>query len=137
MGTGALQHRTTQRRKRAGIGHHAGLDALNDAVFITAHGELHVKAVALGMYQNGFLTAQLELDRLFRQIAQQRRVMLDRHVLFSAEAAADQHILHMAVVVVHPQHRGTLVEGGMGALVRGQQLHTAVFHGKRHAALRL
>ena len=89
------------------------------------------------MYQNGLLTAQLELNGLFRQIAQQRGVMLDRHVLFSAEAAADQHILHMAVVVVHAQHTGALVEGGMGALVRGQQLHTAVFHGKRHAALRL
>ena len=137
MGTGALQHRTTQRRKRAGIGHHAGLDALNDAVFITAHGELHVKAVALGMYQNGLLTAQLELDRLFRQIAQQRGVVLDRHILLTAEAAADQHILHMAVVVVHAQHTGALVEGGMGALVSGQQLHTAVFHGERHAALRL
>ena len=137
MGAGTLQHGAAQRGKRAGIGHNRGLDALNDAVFVAAHGEGHVEAVALGVYQNGLLTAQLELDRLPGQVAQQRGVVLDGHILLAAEAAAHQTVLHLTVVVVHAQHGRTLVHGGMGALVGGQQLHAAVVQRQRHAALRL
>ena len=41
------------------------------------------------------------------------------------------------MVIVHPQHGGALVHGGVRALVRGQQLHAAVFQGQSNAALRL
>ena len=101
MGAGALQHRAAQRGECAGIGHHRGLDALDDAVFVAAHGEVHVKAVALGVHQDGLLAAQLELDGLAGQVAQQRGVVLDGHILLAAEAAAHQHILHLAVLVIH------------------------------------
>ena len=44
-------------------------------------------------------------------------MVLDGHVLLAAEAAAHQHILDLAVVIVHPQHGGALVHGGVRALV--------------------
>ena len=137
MGAGALQHGAAQGGERAGVGHHAGLHALNDAVFVAAHGEVHVEGVALGVYQNGLLPAELELDRPAAQIAQQRSVVLHGHILLAAEAAAHQAVLHLAVVVVHAQHGRAFVHGGVGALVGGQQPHAAVIQRQRHAALRL
>ena len=137
MGAGPLQHRPSQRGKGTGVGHHAGLDPLNDAVFIAAHGEVHVEAVALGVDQDGFLPGQLHLHRHPGDIRQQGGVVLDGHILLAAEAAAHQHILDLAVVIVHPQHGGALVHGGVRALVRGQQADAAVFQGQSNAALRL
>ena len=137
VGAGPLQHRSAQRRERAGVGHHAGLHALNDAVFVTAHGELHVKAVALGVDEDGLLPAELHLHRHPRHIGQQCRVMLHGHVLLAAEATAHQHVLHLTVLIVHAQHSRALVHGGVGALVRGQQPHAAVVQRQCHAALRL
>ncbi len=137
VGAGALQHGAAQRGKRAGVGHHAGLHALNDAVFVAAHSEVHLEAVALGVDKDGLLTAELELDGALCQIAQQRRVVLHGHILLAAEAAAHQAVLYLAVVIVHAQHGRALVHGGVGALVRGQQLYAAVVQRQRHAALRL
>ena len=137
VGAGALQHGAAQRGKRAGVGYHAGLDTLNDAVFVAAHGEVHVHAVALGMDEDGLLAAELELDGALCQITQQRGVVLHGHILLAAEAAAHQAVLHLAVVVVHAQHGRALMHGGVGTLVRGQQLYAAVVQRQRHAALRL
>ena len=64
-------------------------------------------------------------------------MVLHGHILLAAEAAAHQHILYLTVLIVHSQHGGALVHGGVGALVGGQQLHAAVFQRQRHAALRL
>ena len=137
VGAGPLQHRPAQRGEGTGIGYHAGLDALNDAVFVAAHGEVHVKAVALGVNEDGFLPGELHLHRHTGHIGQQRRMVLHGHILLAAEAAAHQHILYLTVFIVHSQHGGALVHGGVGALVGGQQLHAAVFQRQRHAALRL
>ena len=79
----------------------------------------------------------LNLTGRAAQVAQQRRVVLDGHILLAAEAAAHQAVLHLAVVVVHAQHGRALMHGGVGALVRGQQLYAAVVQRQRHAALRL
>ena len=137
MGAGPLQHRPAQGGKGAGIGNHAGLHALDDAVFVAAHGEVHPERMALGMDQNRLLPGQLHLHRHTGHVCDQRRVVLHRHVLLAAEAAAHQLVLHQAVVKVHPQHGGALVLGSVGALVGGQQLHAAVFQRQRHAAFRL
>ena len=88
------------------------------------------------MDENGLLTAELEFHGLAGQIAQQRGVVLDGHILLAAEAAAHQTVLHTAVVVVHPQHGRALVHGGVGTLVAGEQLHAAVVQRQSHAALR-
>ena len=137
VGTGPLQHRPAQRRERAGIGHHAGLHALDDTVFVAAHGELHVHAVAFGVDEDGLLSAELHLHRHPRHVGHQGRVVLHGHVLLTAEAAAHQHILHLTVLIVHAQHGRAFVHGGVGALVGGQQPHAAVVQRQRHAALRL
>ena len=137
MGAGPLQNRPSQRGKGTGVGHHAGLDPLNDAVFIAAHGEVHVEAVALGVDQDGLLAGELYLHRHTGHIRQQGGMVLNGHILLAAEAAAHQHVLDLAVVIVHPQHGGALVHGGMGALVRGQQADAAIGQGQGHAALRL
>ena len=89
------------------------------------------------MDEDGLLTAELEFHGLAGQIAQQRGVVLDGHILLAAEAAAHQTVLHTAVVVVHPQHSRALVHGGVGTLVAGEQLHAAVVQRQSHAALRL
>ena len=89
------------------------------------------------MNKDGLGARQLHLHGTARHIAEQRSMVLYRHILLAAKAAAHQHILYMAVVVIHAQHTGALVQGRVGALVGGQQLHAAVFHRYRHAALRL
>ena len=53
-------------------------------------------------------------------------MVLHGHILFSAEAAADEHILHLAVGKVDAEHRRALVLGGVRALVGGQELDAAV-----------
>ena len=93
--------------------------------------------MALGVDQDGLLAGELYLHRHTGHIRQQGGMVLNGHILLAAEAAAHQHILDLAVVIVHPQHGGALVHGGVRALVRGQQADAAVFQGQGHAALRL
>ena len=64
-------------------------------------------------------------------------MVLHRHILFSAETAADELVLNEAVVEVDTQHRRAFVERCVRALVGREQLHAAVFKRQRHAALRL
>ena len=133
----ALEHRPAERGKRARIGHDGGLHALNDAVFVAAHREIHVEAVPLRVDEDGFLPRELHLHRNARDICQQRRVVLHGHVLLATEAAADEHILYLTVLIVDAQHRGALVHGRVRALVGREEPHAAVFERQRHAALRL
>ena len=60
----AFEHRAAQRSERAGVGVDLGLDALNNAVFIAAHGEVHPERVALGMDEQRLGPRQLDLDGL-------------------------------------------------------------------------
>ena len=63
MGAGPLQHRAAQAGIGAGIRHHLGLYALNDAVLIAPQGEFHIHGVALGMDQDAFLAGELAFHR--------------------------------------------------------------------------
>ena len=137
VGAGALQHGAAQGGKGARIGLYKGLHALNHAVFIAAHGQVDLHVVTLGMDEDGLGARELHLHRTAGHIGQQRCMMLHRHILLTAETAAHQHILHVAVIVVHAQHRGTLVEGGVCALIGSQQLHATIVHRQRYAALGL
>ncbi len=137
VGAGPLQNRAAQRGKGAGIRDHPGLDALDKAVFVAAQGEVHIEGVALGVHQQGLGPRELDLDRNAGKVGDQGRMVLDRHILLAAEAAAHKQVLHLALFIRHAQHGSALVQGGMGALVGGEQPHAAVFDGVGHAALRL
>ena len=89
------------------------------------------------MDEDGFASAELDLDGNAGDISDERGVMLDGHIFFSAETAADEHVLDEAVVIVDAEHLGALVEGGVGALVGGEELDSAVVEGHGDTALRL
>ena len=137
MGAGALQHGAAQRGEGASVGAAGADHALDDAVFIAAHGEIHFKMMPLGVYQNGLGAAQLDLYRPLGVPGQQRAVVLHGHILLAAEAAAHQLVLHPDLVVGQAQHQGALVQRGVGGLVGGQQQNAAVRLGLAHRALRL
>ena len=71
MGAGPLQHRAAQRGISAGIGDDGGLDALDDAVFVTTQSEIHIHGVTLGMNQNALSPGQLHLAGPAGQIGNQ------------------------------------------------------------------
>ena len=136
MGAGSFQHRAAQRGVGARIGNDLHHDALNDGIFIAAHGDLDVHGVTLGVDQDAFRAAQLHLDRSAGEIGHQCRVVLDGHILLAAEAAAHQHILHPNLLIGQTQHGRGLVLGVVGALVGGEDLHMAVLH-EGHGTFRL
>ena len=135
MGAGALQHGAAQRGERAGVRDDLRLHALNDAVLIAAHGEVHLKAVALGMHQQAFRPAQLDLDGTAGDVGEQRGKMLHRHVLLAAEAAAHKGVLHLDLVIAQQQF--TLVQRLVGGLVGGVKEHIPVSVDEGNGALRL
>ena len=137
MGARALQNGSAERGERARIGHDARLDALYDTVLVTAHGEVHLERVTLGVDEDRFAPAELDLDGHPRDISDQSGMMLYGHIFFTAEASADELILHQTVIIVHAEHLSALMERGVGALVGGQQLDTAVIQRDRYTALRL
>ena len=136
VGAGALQHRTAQGGVGSGVGDDLGGHALDDAVFVTAQGEFHLHGVALGVDQNALRPAQLDLHRALRQIGDQGGVVLDRHILLAAEAAAHQAVADLYPLGGQAQHAHGLVLGVIGALVRGED-HHAIPVGIGHGALRL
>ena len=89
------------------------------------------------MDEDGFLPRELYLHRHARDIRDERGVVLHGHILFSAEAAADEHIFDLTVGKVDAEHRRALVLGGVRALVGGQQLHAAVVKRNCYTALGL
>ena len=90
----------------------------------------------LGVNQQALRPAELHLHRALRQIGYQRGVVLDRHVLLAAEAAAHQAVLDLHLLRREAQHPHGLVLGVVGALVRGKD-HHPVPVGIGHGALRL
>ena len=93
--TRALEHRAAERGERAGVGHDLRLDALDDAVFVAAHREIHPERVPLRVDEQRFGAAELHLDRQARHVGDERGVVLHGHVLLAAEAAADELVLHL------------------------------------------
>ena len=136
MGAGALQHRAAQGGVSAGVGDDLRHYALDDAVFIAAQSELHLHGVALGVDKDALGTGQLDLYGPFGEIRDQSGVVLDSHVLLTAEAAAHQAVADLHLVGAQAQHPHDLVLGIVGALVRGED-HHAVFLRICHSALRL
>ncbi len=135
MGTRALKHGAAQRGKRARVRGDARLDAKDFAVFVAAHGEVHPERMALGMNQERFGARELDLDRTAGTPGGQRRVVLHRHVLFSAKAAADQLIFDLDLLAA--QHQRTLMQGGVRRLVGGENHHVVVCVDIGNRALRL
>ena len=123
MRAGTLQHGTAQRGIRAGVGGHLGLYAPDDAVAVAAHGDSHLHGVALGVDQHALLAAQLHLDGSSGKIRDQRRMVLHRHILLAAEAAAHQHVGNADLLLRQTQHTGDLPRRIVGALVRGEDRH--------------
>ena len=117
---GTLEHRAAERGIRAGVGDHLGLDALNESVAIAAHGDGHLHRVPLRVDEHTFLSAELHLDRTAREIGDERRVVLHRHILLAAEAAADEHIGHMDLFLGKPQQTGDLPRRVVSALIGGE-----------------
>ena len=133
--TRTLKHRAAQRGERAGVGIDLGLDALNDAVFVAAHGEVHPERVALGMDEQGFGPRELDLDGPAGQVRDERGMVLDAHVFFSAEAAADELILHADLV--RAEQELALVQRRVRGLVGRKHHHIAIRVDVRDGAFRL
>ena len=123
VGTGPLQHRPAQGGVGSGVGNDVGGYALDDAVLVTAHGELHLHGVPLGMDEDAFRTGEPAFYRTLGEIGHQGGVVLDGDVLLAAEAAAHQQVLHLHLLHRQAQHGGSLVLGIVGALVRGENHH--------------
>ncbi|MPM42921.1 hypothetical protein SDC9_89593 [bioreactor metagenome] len=136
MGTGPLQHRPSQRRIGSGIRNDLRRHALNDAVFIAAHGKLHLHGMPLGVDEDALGSAELCLDRTLCEIRHQRSQMLHGHVLLAAEAAAHQQVFDLHLFSGQAQHPHGLVLRVICPLVRGPD-HHAVLLRERHGALRL
>ena len=136
VGAGPLQHRPSQGGIGPGVGDDVGGHALDDAVLVTAHGELHLHGVPLGMDEQALRTGELALHGPLGEIGHQGGVVLDSNVLLAAEAAAHQKILYLHLLHGQAQHGGGLVLGIVGALVRGEDHHPVPVR-ERHGALRL
>ena len=136
MGAGPLQHRPAQRGVGPGVGDDLGGHALDDAVLVAADGELHLHGVTLGVDQNALRPGELHLHRALGQVRDQGGVVLDRHVLLAAEAAAHQAVADLHFFRRQSQHPHGLVLGVVGALVCGED-HDPVPVGIGHGALRL
>ena len=124
MGAGPLENGAAEGRKRAGIGHDLRLHALNDTVFVAADRKIHPERVALGMHEQRLGSRELHLDRQMRHVGNERGVVLDGHVLFSAEAAAHELVFDLNLLCAQQQR--TLMQRRMGRLVGRQQHHVAV-----------
>jgi len=136
MGTGPLQYGTAQRGIGAGIGNDLRRHALNDAVFVAADGKLHLHRMALGVDQDALRPGQLDLDGPLGKISDQGGMVLDRHVLLAAEAAAHQAVADLHQLRGKAQHPHDLVLGIVGTLVRRED-HDAIPVRIRHGTLRL
>ncbi len=117
MGTGPLQHGAAQRHIAAGVRGYDGFDALDDAVFIAAHGNVHDKGVAFGVNQQRFRPAQFDLYRPAKEISRQRGERLYGHIFLAAEPAAYQSVLHLDFI--RAQHRHTFMKGLVSGLIGG------------------
>ena len=91
--------------------------------------------MALGVHQNGLLPAQLDLDGAAGAVGDERRVMLNGHILLAAEAAAYQRVLHLDLFST--QQQAALVQRRVGGLVGRDEHDVAVRVLIGHAALRL
>ena len=103
MRAGALKNRTAERCKRARIGHDLRLHALNDAVFVAADRKVHPERVALRVDQQRLFSRELDLHGKVRHVGDERRVVLDRHIFFSAEAAADELVFDLDLLRAEQQ----------------------------------
>ena len=92
-----------------------GLDPLDDAVFIAAHGEVHFKMMALRMDKQRLGTRELYLYRTLCDVGDEGRKMLYRHILLAAETAADQSVLNLYLFC--PQEQLAFVQGLVGGLI--------------------
>ena len=72
MGTCALQNRTAKRCKCTCIRGNLCLYSHDISIFITAHGHIHIKRMALRMDQQGFCSCKLHLNRFLRHIGKKR-----------------------------------------------------------------
>ena len=118
MGTGSLQHRAAQRGIGTCVKGKFTVDCLQDPVFIAAKGKRALHGVPLGMEFDGFLAGKLHLDRPAEDPRGKGGQMLDGHILFPAEPAADQLVFHHDPVFLPAQHMSRLLPGRVGSLVR-------------------
>ena len=95
MGTCALQNRTAKRCECTCIRGNLCLYSHDISIFITAHGHIHIKRMALRMNQQGFCSGQFHLHRFLSSISEQRSQMLYCHIFLSAESAAYKCILYL------------------------------------------
>ena len=125
MGTCTLQNGAAQRCVCTGVGLADCLNAQDLTVVVTAHGEVHDEVMTLGMDQQGLCTGQVHLDGTLGVVDSQSSQMLNGHVFLAAEAAANQSVLNLDLLVA--QHQLALVEGLVSRLVSGVDEDVAIF----------
>ena len=131
----ALQNRAAERRERAGVGVDGRLHTLNDAVFVTAERKIHPERVALGVHEQRLRAAELHFNGQPRDVCNERRMVLHRHILLAAEAAADELVFHLHLVAAEQQR--AFMQRRVRGLVGREEHHVAVLVLVRHTALRL
>ena len=133
VGAGSLQHGAAQGGEGAGVGVDGGFHALDDAVFVAADGEVHPEGMALGVDQKALRPGELHLHGPAGEIGDEGRVVLDRHILLAAKAAAHQLVLDPDLFAA--QQELAFVQRGVGGLVRGEDAHIPVLVPVGHGAL--
>ena len=119
MRTGALEHRTAQRRVGAGVKVDLAVQTGKVALGVAAQRKGAVHGVALGMERERLGTRELALHRTLELIGSKRGQVLDRNVLLAAKTAAHKHGLdnHTLGLVVPAKHVGALFARIVGTLV--------------------
>ena len=89
MGTCTFQNRTAKGSESTCIRSNFCLNAHDLTVFITAHGEIHNKVMTLWMYQERLCSCKAYFYSTACAVGHQCSVMLNGHILFAAETAAN------------------------------------------------
>ena len=104
VAAGALEHFRADRSVRALVADDAGLHGGDAAFGIAADLVLELDRVPLRMDVEAFGPRERELDRPAGEPGHERRLGLDRHVLFAAERAAVADELGLHAVAVDAEH---------------------------------
>ena len=134
VGAGAFEHRPAERGKRARVRDDLCLDAEDLSGLITTEREVHPERMPLGMDEKRLGAGEFDLHGSARAVGGQRCVVLHGHVLFSAEAAADELVFDLDLLC--SEHQRAFVQRGVRGLVGREDHHVAVPVDVRHGALR-
>ncbi len=136
MRAGALEHRSAERGIGAAVREDTRAHGGEFARFVAGGRELHLHGVPFRVDLQAVRAGEAHLDWLFQQIAGERRVMLNAHVLLAAKPAANHHGGDAHLFRRQSQHGGAFLARLIHALIAAIDVHAvALDFGNR--ALRL